>query len=93
MRIKSIQLGPTSVYALPASEYGCAETEILAHIDILYPVAMKYTGDERLASLLTEKTVMAALRDREALAERGALKPALLALLRSIYVKSCAQTC
>lgn len=61
----------------------------MAQIDTLYSVALRYTDDKGLAGLLTEKTVLAALRDRRTIAKdnRG-IKPAMLTLLRSMYLRS-----
>lgn len=84
MQVNTIRLSE------PTRRSDCArEDAILAQVDTIYPVALQFTADERLASLLTEKTVLAALRDRERIAAPGnAIKPAMLSLLRATYLKS-----
>jgi hypothetical protein len=68
------------------ADRGADECAILAQIDVIYPVALKYTGDDRKARLLTEKTVLAAMREPDRVAHGDAgIKSAMLSLLRTTY--------
>jgi hypothetical protein len=60
---------------------------ILDQIDVLYPVALKLTHSAESAQDLTERTVLASMRDQEVLlANQRSLKFAMLALLRQHHV-------
>jgi DNA-directed RNA polymerase specialized sigma24 family protein len=68
------------------------EQAILAQIDVIYPVAVRITHSRRLARELTERAVLAALRNQDSLLDdQHSVKAAMLALMRSMYLTASPQ--